>query len=368
MGRERALKAIDLQPTDRVPQWVIMSNPDYVRRLTGIDPFQHRREAYLRCFKLLDIEIADGDVNIELREPGESGLAEEPARNTAQGQHEVRTSQWGVFGTAWDRPQMAKTAEEILAFEPREPANLIGTEYWEIAAKSVDELAVLYQDRFHRMQAALGESSLVYAYFYCTLFMWSIMLFGWEPFLEAAASEPAKFRVLLDKFAALSLKVTSAWAKTDIELFVSHDDICMTRGPVFNPLWYREHVFPWYREIWRPLKEAGKKIVFMSDGRIDRVAGDVMAAGADGVYFEPVSDLEYLVREFGRDKILIGNADVKILTFGTREDVVNEVRRCMTLGRDCPGYFISVSNHIPQNVPVENIETYFQACREYGRR
>jgi len=31
------------------------------------------------------------------------------------------------------------------------------------------------------------------------------------------------------------------------------------------------------------------------------------------------------------------------------------------LGRDCPGYFMLMSNHIPNNVPFDNVRRYFDA-------
>ena len=44
------------------------------------------------------------------------------------------------------------------------------------------------------------------------------------------------------------------------------------------------------------------------------------------------------------------------------------VRRCADLGRDCPGFFFAVGNHIPFTVPIPNVECYLEAIREYGRR
>ncbi len=45
----------------------------------------------------------------------------------------------------------------------------------------------------------------------------------------------------------------------------------------------------------------------------------------------------------------------------------NEVKRCMDLGKKCPGYFIGVSNMIPPNTPVENAlyynELYQMLCK-----
>lgn len=45
-----------------------------------------------------------------------------------------------------------------------------------------------------------------------------------------------------------------------------------------------------------------------------------------------------------------------------------EVKRCVDLGRDCPGYFFAVGNHIPANVPVENADACTEAYLEMRKR
>ena len=74
------------------------------------------------------------------------------------------------------------------------------------------------------------------------------------------------------------------------------------------------------------------------------------------------------MKRWGRDKILVGTVDIRILTWGTPDDIRREVRRCCDLGRDCPGYFLKCFGDIPENVPIANLDIYFDACRTYGRR
>jgi uroporphyrinogen-III decarboxylase len=40
----------------------------------------------------------------------------------------------------------------------------------------------------------------------------------------------------------------------------------------------------------------------------------------------------------------------------------------MDLGRDCPGYFFAVGNHIPPNVPLENAMACMEAYWEMRKR
>jgi len=95
---------------------------------------------------------------------------------------------------------------------------------------------------------------------------------------------------------------------------------------------------------------------------------DLAEAGADGFIMEPSCDLELIAEKYGEDKILMGNVDLKILTLGDEEAVVSEVMRCLKTAGQHAGYFINVTGSIPDNVPLSNLETYFEAFRRYGRR
>ena len=64
---------------------------------------------------------------------------------------------------------------------------------------------------------------------------------------------------------------------------------------------------------------------------------------------------------YGKTHSFVGNADCRILTYGSREDIKKEVLRCMNIGRESPGFFMAVGNHIPSNVPAENA-LYYNEC------
>jgi uroporphyrinogen-III decarboxylase len=74
--------------------------------------------------------------------------------------------------------------------------------------------------------------------------------------------------------------------------------------------------------------------------------------------------LDYIVEKYGQTHVIIGNADTRILLNGTRDQIRAEVERCMALGRNCPGFFMAVGNHIPPNTPVENALFYNQVYEE----
>jgi hypothetical protein len=203
---------------------------------------------------------------------------------------------------------------------------------------------------------------------YISLVSGLIALFGWEMLLLAAGTDLERFGALADRYASWMQQYYEALAEADVPVVMVHDDIVWTSGAIFRPAWYREHVFPNYRRYFAPLLESGKRIIFTSDGDYTAFVDDIAETGVHGFVLEPLTDLRYVVERYGQTRVIIGNADTRILLSGSKEDIRAEVERCISLGRGCPGYFLAVGNHIPPNTPVENALYYNQVYEELRLR
>jgi len=203
---------------------------------------------------------------------------------------------------------------------------------------------------------------------YVTLVSGFIGLFGWDMLLQAAGTDPERFGQLANRYATWIQQYFDALAETDVPVVMIHDDMVWTSGPIFRPAWYRKYVFPNYKKYFAPLIESGKKIMFTSDGDYSHFIDDIAAAGVHGFALEPMTDIRYMVEKYGKTHVIIGNVDTRILLFGTHDQIYAEVKRCIDLGRDCPGFFLAVGNHIPPNTPVENALYYNQVYEEMGWR
>ncbi|GAB4424000.1 MAG: hypothetical protein Kow00106_20960 [Anaerolineae bacterium] len=195
---------------------------------------------------------------------------------------------------------------------------------------------------------------------YVTLISGFIGLFGWDLFLLAAGTDPERLGALANRYASWIQQYFDALAESSVPVVMVHDDIVWASGPFLRPAWYREYVFPNYRKYFAPLLDAGKKIMFTSDGNYDAFVDDIAACGVHGFVLEPLTDLKALVERYGQTHVIIGNADVRVLLSGTKAQIRAEVERCMALGRGCPGFFMAVGNHLAPNTPVENALYYNQ--------
>ena len=121
-------------------------------------------------------------------------------------------------------------------------------------------------------------------------------------------------------------------------------------------------------KIFAPVLESGKKIIYMCDGNFTEFIDDVVDCGVSGFVLEPYTDMDYIANKYGKTHSFVGNADTRILLRGTKEDIYKEVKRCMDIGKKCPGFIMAVGNHIPVNTPLDSCLYYDEFCKELGKR
>ncbi len=243
--------------------------------------------------------------------------------------------------------------EDVLSFDP-----------WEILGeKDTSELARRFEAHY-AANCARHAFGVNMTGVYVTLISGFIDLFGWEMLLLAAGTNLQRFGDLANRYARWMQQYYDALAESDVPVVMVHDDMVWASGPIFRPAWYREYVFPNYKRYFAPLLESGKKILFTSDGNFTLFVDDIAATGVHGFVFEPLTDLQYIVERYGQTHVIVGNADTRVLLTGSHDAIRAEVVRCMTLGRDCPGYFLAVGNHIPPNTPVDSVLFYHDVYKE----
>ena len=195
--------------------------------------------------------------------------------------------------------------------------------------------------------------------YYVTLVSGAIQSFGWDMLLMAA-SDPVKMEKVFDSFFRRTLFFMKAWSQTSAEVIIQHDDFVWTAGAFMHPDIYRKVIIPRYAELWKPIHEAGKKLLFCSDGDFTEFAGDVVEAGADGLIFEPCMDFGNMVDQFGKDVCLVGSyVDCRDLTFEHWDKVKEDIDKTFEKLQDCKGAIVTVGNHLPPNIPSHMLEKYF---------
>jgi hypothetical protein len=346
MSSERARKALRGEPTDVIPLFSMPAHRHFLRQLTGIDPLAEEGRAVERAMceaiRKLDIDLL---------------FCTFPERI---GTRESDPDLYGLETTVWRHAGSTRT--DLFAYDPARDRP------WDAA---MDETA--FQERCEhilgRLRRLVGDTALPHGFCFTTCIHYAAEDLDWESFLVACQAEEEKVRRLLDRFQAAGEKIMRAWARTDVEVMLAHDDIATAHGLTFSPAWLRRNLFPRYRRILAPLKSKGIPVLFMTDGDFLPVAADLVEAGADGFFLDqPCMDLEALVARCGRDLVYFTGPSPATMTTGTPRDVHREIARLAGIGRELPRFFFHMPGGFPHNVPAANVAAFYEACRQYGRR
>jgi len=353
--RQDVIKWAEGAPISKVISKEYPNHRSLIELVSGLDVYQHTAEAYKRAYQALGIDLIN-------RVPLENAPQPTPVGKTRPHPTEpYHYAALGVYDSVMRHTYACAKPEDV----------------WDL---DVDALS--YEDLItpvaHPTQAsdikvreeAIGEVGLYYPMLYTTLFMWGVEVLGWEIFMLAASLEPDRFH---DHFivpcAAKSKAIVTEMAQASNAPFVFvHDDLASATGPVFRPSWYDEYIFPHYPEIWNEAKQMGKKIIFAADGNMTIFLPKLIQAGVDGVFLEnPATPLEAQIEHFGGPRrFFVGGIETARLTFGSPKEVRQMVLDLYKQAGRCPGFGIRCCGSLSGNIPLQNLEAYFDARAEIG--
>ena len=141
--------------------------------------------------------------------------------------------------------------EEVLKFDPLQVYGTINH------ADQVNKFNADYKKQCEMVPDAVNTTGI-----YITLVSGLIEIFGWDMLLMALGVDAEQFGKVADRYTEWILQYFKALADCDAPVVKIHDDIVWTSGAFVNPDWYRKYVFPNYKKLFSPLREAGKNNLY----------------------------------------------------------------------------------------------------------
>jgi len=256
-----------------------------------------------------------------------------------------------------DITQVFTDYKQVLDFDPYE------------IFKSIDTNKVIKDfENDYKKRLALYPNEINMTGIYDTCVSGLIDLFGWDLLLLAAGMDENKFGEVVNRYSKWVNQYFEALANSNVPIVMIHDDIVWATGPFIHPDWYRKYIFPNIKKNIQPLIEANKKIMFTSDGDFSLFIDDIADCGVNGFILEPLTNMNYIAEKYGKTHVIIGNVDTRTIMLGSKEDIYNEVKRCIDIGRSCPGFFMAIGNHISSNTPIENLLYYNEVYEKLSTR
>ncbi len=154
------------------------------------------------------------------------------------------------------------------------------------------------------------------------------------------------------------------------------DDLAGQNGPLVSPKLYRELIKPRHTELFSRIKKMAKTkvyIFFHTCGAVKELIPDLIESGVDILNPVQVSaagmHTKELKREFGKDITFWGGGvdTQRVLPRGTKQEVIDEVKRRIEDLAPGGGFVFSTVHNIQGDVPPENIMTMWETLQEYGR-
>ena len=166
--------------------------------------------------------------------------------------------------------------------------------------------------------------------------------------------------------------IEKALSEVEFDYAIFDEPIASHHAPVIAPASFRRFVIPAYRRIVNRLRASGIEIIiFDTHGAVKPLIPLCLEAGVNAFWCGAArtSGVNYveLRREFGRELLLIGGLDVRVLEQDRRaieEEILSQVPPLLEQG----GYVPLVDGRVRSWVPFENYVCYRELIRKLSTR
>jgi uroporphyrinogen decarboxylase len=148
-------------------------------------------------------------------------------------------------------------------------------------------------------------------------------------------------------------------------------DLATNLGPFLSPEDTQRFIMPNNRKIIQYAKSKGLPCLRHSDGNIWKLFDMLIDVGFDAIHpIDPTAgmDLGEAKAKYGDKVCLMGNVDCTyIMTWGTTDEVREDVKRCIRQAAKGGGYICTTSNSVHSATKPENYVAMVEAIKEYGK-
>ncbi|MBU0713946.1 MAG: hypothetical protein KJ964_01150 [Verrucomicrobia bacterium] len=191
---------------------------------------------------------------------------------------------------------------------------------------------------------------------------------GYEPFLEDLLVQREWAELLLDRFCENNLRTAVAAAKAGYDYIATGDDVANQNAMMFSPDIWRTIMKPRWAKVIAAARaiKSDIHVWYHSDGNIWDILDDIVEIGI--TILNPVQpecmDPAAIRRRFGKHLAFDGCVGTQTtFPFGTTDDMRRVVRALAeSLQAENGGLMLSPTHVLEPEVPIANIEVFFEEC------
>ena len=167
------------------------------------------------------------------------------------------------------------------------------------------------------------------------------------------------------------LKYIRNCIEVGVDIVYVTGDYATTKWPMLSNEHFAKHVIPVLKSLVDETKKLGAYVLKHTDGNIWPIIDMIVDTGINGLHpIDPLAgmDLGEVKKKYGHRLCLMGNVNCAYtLTWGTLEEVREDVKRCIRQAARGGGLICMSSNSIHSAVKPENYVEMVKAIHEYGK-
>jgi uroporphyrinogen decarboxylase len=346
--RERFITALTMGIPDRVPLFEFLFSPRLQEKIIGYRTELYDGDAIVKLATKLGID------GVPIPLGGYCGFEDFPSKG------DTYTDEWGIDYRKIGWPVMVQTSFPIKnrkdweRYSMPDPKATHRTDKIK-AAISVNngELAIV--------AGLLGPVTMMYWYFM------DITTLSYT-FIE----DPNLILEICDTFADWAIEAAGEVKKIDgVDAFFIADDWGASNSLLISPEYLKKYFFKSFGKMVSGIKDLGYPVIMHNDGNLWEVMDELVATGING--YHPIEraatmDLKTIKERYRGKLCPIGNVNNKtVMVSGTPEEVAAETIECLKIGGPGGGYIIATDHSLHDDIPDENIWTYLNTVKKYGK-
>ena len=350
-SRERCLRSIKHEPTDRVPL-ILRIRPEPLQELKKA----LRIEDTEKLYRYLGIDVRG--TGIRLRGGYEVKGAKFGERGWIIEEGEGYQIEQTIFGyrLIFHRPHTYTFSYIYHPLQHMELDEYIWPEVDESSITEVERARKKYED--YCLYSGL-----------CSMWETAWKITGFNQMMKWLFTRPRYVEYILDRLHKIRMEQAKILCEIGVDVICTGEDVGMQHNMMISPAMWRKYLKPRYREIAQLCHKHGVYFLFHSDGWIEPIIPDLIEIGVD--ILNPVQpecmDPAVIHEKYGDKLCFDGTISIQqTIPFGTVHDVVNEVKeRLRTIGTT--GLILGPSHAIQARVPIRNILALYEAAKKYSK-
>jgi len=348
MSRERFIKALCLEEPDRVPLFDFIFNPDIFREVLGHFPPVEAKD-WVECSIKMGL---DG-----LWLPGDSpeGFKLKPGEERGTFYDEWGQKCMATSEKHWPIPYIVgHPLEDISKLDEYEPPD----PHAKGRTRTIKEAIRLAGDELAIFGGVGGPFSN------------TAFLTGFTTYFVSLYRNPSAVHKLAKMVTDFYTELGKIFIEAGVDGIFISDDFGTDHSLFISPAHYREFVLPYLRSMVNAFHKRGAFVLLHSDGNINAILEEIVGTGIDALH--PLQrragmDIAEVKEKFGDKICIIGNVDVThVLPFGTKEEIVNQTKECISVAAPGGGYVLA-SDHSLTGISLERANLMFETGRKYGK-